>query len=197
MSQPTVSSNDILVRAQDTPNPSALKFVVNISLIHSGKVTFTSATECKDIPMVYSIMGIPGIVQVYLFQNSMTVTHDGSLVNESLKEQITSIITTRAPIHNPEIQSTQTEPVKNSKKDLTNLPPERQHIEEILDRTIRPGLQADGGDVEVISLKDNVLRILYEGACGGCPSATMGTLDAIQNILRHEMDNPDLYVVPL
>ena len=67
----------------------------------------------------------------------------------------------------------------------------------MLDRTIRPGLQADGGDVEVVSYKDDTISILYQGACGGCPSAMMGTLDAIQGILQQELGKPDLKVRPL
>ena len=70
-------------------------------------------------------------------------------------------------------------------------------IEEILDRTIRPGLQADGGDIDVVSFADNELRILYQGACGGCPSSMMGTLDAIQGILREELQNFNLVVQPV
>ena len=62
-------------------------------------------------------------------------------------------------------------------------------IEEILDRTVRPGLQADGGDIEIVEFTNDDLKILYQGACGGCPSAMMGTLDAIQGILRNELEN--------
>jgi Fe-S cluster biogenesis protein NfuA len=69
-----------------------------------------------------------------------------------------------------------------------------QQIDEILERTVRPGLQADGGDLEILELDGNILTIRYEGACGGCPSAMMGTLEAIKSILRHEF-NPDLEVV--
>ncbi|MEZ4871765.1 MAG: NifU family protein [Bdellovibrionales bacterium] len=66
-----------------------------------------------------------------------------------------------------------------------------------MDRTIRPGLQADGGDLEILEFKDNEIKILYMGACGDCPSAMMGTLDAIQNILRHELGNDELRVRPV
>jgi Fe-S cluster biogenesis protein NfuA len=59
---------------------------------------------------------------------------------------------------------------------------------------VRPGLQADGGDLEVLELDGNILTIRYQGACGGCPSAMMGTLQAIESILREEF-NPYLEVV--
>ena len=70
-------------------------------------------------------------------------------------------------------------------------------IEEILDRTVRPGLQADGGDLEVMSFENDEVKISYQGACGGCPSAMTGTLSAIENILQQELNNPNLTVIPL
>ena len=69
--------------------------------------------------------------------------------------------------------------------------------EEVLDRTIRPGLQADGGDLEILSFKGNKVEIAYQGACGGCPSSYMGTLDAIENILRYELQNEKIEVYPV
>jgi Fe-S cluster biogenesis protein NfuA len=59
-------------------------------------------------------------------------------------------------------------------------------IETIIDRTIRPALQGDGGDLELVDFKDNVLSIRYQGACQGCPGALMGTLRAIEGVLKRE-----------
>ena len=44
----------------------------------------------------------------------------------------------------------------------------------------------DGGDLSIIEFENNVLKVLYHGACGSCPSSTAGTLKAIENILRDE-----------
>ncbi|MCB0356570.1 MAG: NifU family protein [Bdellovibrionales bacterium] len=196
-----ISPEDVLVRAQDTPNPYAIKFVVNHALKEVGKATFNSVEECRDLPLVESVLNINGVKQVYLFENTLTVTHDGSVPIEDLKDCVTAVLKTRLSIHNPNFQTdiekenSQTHSPALGKKEHKD--PFLNAVEEVLDRTIRPGLQADGGDVEIISYKDGELRILYQGACGGCPSAMMGTLDAIQNILRTELDVPDLYVIPI
>ncbi len=71
--------------------------------------------------------------------------------------------------------------------------PEIARINEILDQTVRPALQMDGGDIQLVDYKDNTLRVFYQGACGSCPSATMGTLKAIENILRDQF-NPNVVV---
>ena len=67
--------------------------------------------------------------------------------------------------------------------------PQLLQINAILDQTIRPALQMDGGDLQILEYDDNkVLRIYYQGACGSCPSSTAGTLKAIENLLKDEFD---------
>jgi len=38
---------------------------------------------------------------------------------------------------------------------------------------IKPALQADGGDIELVEIKDKVVRVRLLGACGGCPMAQL------------------------
>lgn len=196
MSQ-TMNPDDILIRTMPTPNPYALKFVANAAFKQEGKATFHTSIEAEGLPLVRDIFSIPGVKQVYLFQNTITVTHSGEIEGEELAENVSAIIRTRLPVHDAAYAGPdeKAQTVRREARQHDN--PLLQQIEEILDRTIRPGLQADGGDIEVISLENNELRITYQGACGGCPSSMMGTLDAIQGILRHELNLADLLVVPV
>lgn len=189
-----VNPEDVLVRTQMTPNPYALKFVVNLPLKREGKAQFASPMEAEGMPLVYNLFLIDGVRQVHLFQNTVTVTHTGELETGDLAEQVIAVIKSRMSVHDPDFGE---KPKAVQVRDRSGLSPEMQQIEEILDRTIRPGLQADGGDIEALEFVNNRLKILYQGACGGCPSSMMGTLDAIQGILRQEMNNPEIEVVPV
>ena len=53
---------------------------------------------------------------------------------------------------------------------------------------IRPMLQADGGDLEVVSIEGTDVTLRLKGACGGCPHATMTIKQGIQRILREQVD---------
>lgn len=192
--QPTLSPDDILIRPQQTPNPMAIKFVVNQSLKTEGKATLSAPEDVPASPLIQSLFQVPGVKQLHFFQNTVTVTHDGELDSEDLIGQVMSVLKTRLPVHNPDFG--EPEPVVKT-VDRSNMSEEQRVIEEILDRTIRPGLQADGGDLEVVKIKDNEVHILYQGACGGCPSSMMGTLDAIQHILQNELQNPEITVIPI
>ncbi len=52
---------------------------------------------------------------------------------------------------------------------------------------VRPGLQMDGGDVEFVEIKDNVVYLRLIGACGGCPMARLTLKEGIERYLRQEL----------
>jgi len=53
---------------------------------------------------------------------------------------------------------------------------------------VRPSLQADGGDVELIEVSDEgVVKVRLTGACGGCPMATMTLKAGIERVLKKEV----------
>ncbi len=52
---------------------------------------------------------------------------------------------------------------------------------------IRPALQADGGDVELVGVKDGIVSVKLTGACGGCPMATMTLKRGIERIIKEQV----------
>lgn len=73
-------------------------------------------------------------------------------------------------------------------------------VDEILDTEIRPMLAMDGGNMEIIDIKENLphydLYIRYLGACSGCSSGSTGTLYAIESVLQQKIDE-NLRVLPV
>lgn len=187
----TQNTQDVLIRIQATPNPNAWKFVLDRPVLDEGKATYVNPQEADQNPLVSSLFQVEGVRQVHLFQNVVTITHSFDTEPERLQAEVCSVIQTRMPVHN----SRQTKRDENAIR-RASLPPDVQKIEEILDHTVRPGLQGDGGDIEVVKYEENKLYVFYQGACGTCPSATSGTLMAIEGILKDEF-NPDIEVIPI
>ena len=50
--------------------------------------------------------------------------------------------------------------------------------------SIRPALQADGGDVELLGVENGVVRVRLEGACSGCPMASLTLKEGIERRLK-------------
>ncbi len=73
-------------------------------------------------------------------------------------------------------------------------------VEKVLDEKVRPNLLKDGGNLEVIDMKDadgfTEVYVKYLGACQGCPSASVGTLDYIEGFLKADLD-PRIRVFPV
>jgi len=191
MTDQMAAQSEVLIRVQATPNPAAWKFVLDRPVLNDGKATYSSIEEAAHNLLATSLFQIPGVRQVHFFQNVITVTHQFDCDSDEIQKLVCAVIQTRMIMHNPN----QTV-VDEKKMARQNLSPELQKIEEILDRTIRPGLQGDGGDIEVIKYEDKKVYVSYQGACGTCPSSTTGTLMAIEGILKDEFD-PAVEVIPL
>ena len=52
---------------------------------------------------------------------------------------------------------------------------------------IRPALQADGGDVELVSVNEGVVSLKLKGACSGCPMASMTLRQGIERVLKEQV----------
>jgi Fe-S cluster biogenesis protein NfuA len=64
----------------------------------------------------------------------------------------------------------------------------RERIEAILDQQVRPGLRADGGDVEVVDIDDdNIVQVRMKGACEGCASSAMTLTMGIEAALKAQI----------
>jgi Fe-S cluster biogenesis protein NfuA len=62
----------------------------------------------------------------------------------------------------------------------------QEQVKEVLDR-IRPSLQADGGDVELVDIVDGVVKVRLKGACAGCPMSQMTLKNGIEKLLKREI----------
>lgn len=64
----------------------------------------------------------------------------------------------------------------------------QEKVSKVIDE-IRPMLQADGGDVELVAVEDSgVVKLRLQGACAGCPGAQMTLKNGIERMLREKVD---------
>lgn len=60
------------------------------------------------------------------------------------------------------------------------------NVEEVL-KQIRPSLQADGGDVELVEVNQGIVKVRLKGACGSCPMATMTLKNGVERLLKEKL----------
>ncbi|MBF0484920.1 MAG: NifU family protein [Candidatus Omnitrophica bacterium] len=171
------------ISVQPTPNPNALKFVLNVPLKARDTAVFKTRKDADAVPLAKAILKLDGVTELYFSGNFLTVTQNGAADWDKLEKEVKDTVLKLMDAHNPDFE------LSSVKNDSPKPGGELAKINEILDRTIRPALQHDGGDLEILSLEGKTLTISYQGACGCCPHAAMGTLYAIQNILRDQYDS--------
>ena len=59
-------------------------------------------------------------------------------------------------------------------------------VTEVLDK-IRPALQRDGGDLELVEVSDGTVKVKLTGACAGCPMSTMTLKMGVEKILKEQI----------
>lgn len=170
-----------------TPNPQALKFILNEKLLNRETRHFNNNEEAQKDPLAKGIFEIQGVVSVFYMDKFITIEKDPKTqwgeIQRPFVEFIKNFDKTLIP-QEQEIIVTNEEETELLKR-----------INEILDQRVRPALAGDGGGLEVTGLNGLTLMIRYQGACGSCPSSIRGTLVAIENLLRREV-NPAIEVIP-
>ncbi len=62
----------------------------------------------------------------------------------------------------------------------------RKKVEAVIEE-IRPNLQADGGDIELVDVEEGVAKVKLKGACAGCPMSTMTVKWGVENFLKKKV----------
>ncbi len=169
-----------------TPNPHALKFILNERLLNVESRQFANKDEAESDPLAKGIFEIDGVVSVFYMDKFVTI--------EKSKE------TNWGQIQRPFINF-----LKNFDKNLIPSEQDVKPLDEnasetlkkvnmLLDKLVRPALAGDGGGLQVLGIEGNTVKIHYQGACGSCPSSISGTLMAIEGLLKRDI-NPALEVV--
>ena len=62
-----------------------------------------------------------------------------------------------------------------------------EQVREIIENKIKPLLQRDGGDIELVSVDNGTVKVRLQGACSGCPGAQMTLKMGIERLLREDI----------
>ncbi|CAN5596652.1 NifU family protein [soil metagenome] len=180
---------------QETPNPNAVKFILKEPVSHGTSHSFKSAEDGAANPLAKSIFDVGEVVSVFFMDKMITVEKtDDAEWDELLPTLAVPIRAAEAVVVSTPSSRPAAAAVGGAIAAAASDDPKLLQINEILDERIRPYLASDGGWLEVLELENDTLKIRYEGACGSCPSSLTGTLMAIENMIKEEID-PAITVV--
>ena len=175
---------------QETPNPNAVKFILKEPVSHGTSHSFKTRADAAGNKLAESLFDIGNVVSVFYMDKMITVEKtDDSEWDEILPDLAVPIRAAESVgTSNGNGKAAAATAVGGAIAAAASDDPNLRSIEALLDERIRPYLAGDGGWLEVVELAGNTLKIRYEGACGSCPSSLTGTLMAIENMIKDEID---------
>jgi len=179
----------VTVYAESTPNPAVIKFVANKKLV-PAMFEFTSIDEAKSSPFATKLFHFPFVKNVFIDNNYVSITKydiaEWNDITMELREFIRTYIENGNEIilaNTPEFQKN-----KETNKDVhfETLDDISKEIVNILNEYVKPAVASDGGNIEFQSYDANtqVVKVILQGACSGCPSSTFTLKNGIENMLK-------------
>ena len=169
-----------------TPNPHALKFILNERLLNLETRQYSNKEEAETDPFAKGIFEIDGVVSVFYMDKFVAIEKSEESNWGQIQKPFINFLKTFDKNLIPEEKE-----VKGLDENAGEL---LRQINELLDNRVRPALAGDGGGLQVLGIDGFTVKIRYQGACGSCPSSINGTLLAIEGLLRRDI-NPAIQVV--
>lgn len=185
-----------VVKIELTPNPRSMKFILDQTVLDTGSKTISEGGFLEVDSFAHNMFALDIVDMVYLRENFVSVTLTSADLWVVFKDKIKNIIEADLEKYTEgdnEVSASILDDFDMGKYPQLSDDEKVIIVEAVLDSSVRPALANDGGGLEVIEVDGHIVRIRYQGACGGCPSSTGGTLRVIENHLRSQLD-PEIKV---
>jgi Fe-S cluster biogenesis protein NfuA len=179
-------TSPVTVYAESTPNPNAMKFVVNKKLFNDV-YEFKKVEETKDAPLAKSLFTFPFIKEIFFDFNFISIIQRA---NSNWDENVMDV---REFIRGDNVIIYEENFVKKSDpKIIENLDDVSKKIIEIIEEHVKPAVASDGGNIVFKSYdkESKKVNVILQGACSGCPSSTITLKSGIENMLKEML--PDM-----
>lgn len=196
----TRTSSPIVVYAESTPNPAAMKFVASRMLLENSiPLEFFSAAQAKSSPLATELFKFPFVKSVFVSGNYITLFKDEKLdwndIILELREFLRNYLSEGKPVMteqgtNQDVNVKSTSGIEQSSEstDAVDHAIPTSELEtkiiNVLEQYVRPAVEQDGGMIVFRSYKGGVVSLLMRGACSGCPSSTVTLKAGIEAILK-------------
>lgn len=174
------------IQLEWTPNPSTLKYVVDMKLLPSGAMNFTKPELATDkSPLAEKLFGIKGVIGVMIGTNFVTVTKgdDGEWdeLNDGVMMALDKHLGEGGVAVKPEVLE------ERARAMAANGGAIEERIKEILEAEIRPAVAQDGGDITLDKFENGIVYLHMQGSCSGCPSSTATLKMGIESRLKESI----------
>jgi Fe-S cluster biogenesis protein NfuA len=170
---------DFSLRAERTPNPHSVKWVVSRAFAGEGQSAHFEAPPAADVsPLASRLFAVDGVAAVFLARHFVTVTKREDVEWPALAQPLVDALKAFAASGEPALGPGWNAARAQRAGDV------EERIQRILDEEIRPYVAQDGGDVLFAGFRDGRVELYLQGSCSGCPSSTATLKLGIESRLR-------------
>lgn len=174
----------MFIQTEETPNPSALKFLPGINISPTGPVFFNKPEDVLNkSSLAVKLFHINGVQAVFYGFNFITITKEESLSWDIIKPEILMTMMDHFVAGFPVFDESYT--ADHSQTNTGNMSYIEKQIVEIIETRVRPSVAIDGGDIIYKGFRDGIVYLQLRGACSGCPSSSITLKNGIESMLQH------------
>ncbi len=178
----------MFIQTEMTPNPSTLKFIPETKVLDSGTFEFRNKKEAASSRLATNLFENQAVTNVFFGTDFITITKkegfEWEIIKPDILSKIMNFFSSNIPIVDSDINITDNTEILEDTYADDELKIVKQ-IQVLLDEKIKPAVAQDGGDINFVKLKDNVVFLELRGACAGCPSSTLTLKSGIENMLKY------------
>jgi len=179
----------MLIRTEQTPNPSTRKFLPGQIVLDAGTRDFADADSAGASPLAKALFDSGMVEGVFFGRDFVSVTAAPGvswtdldpLVVETLLDHFVGGAPLFAPGSAGGIHVAADEQFEEDPGDSEII----EQIKELIETRVRPAVAQDGGDIIYKGYRDGHLYLSMHGACSGCPSSTVTLKRGIESLIRH------------
>jgi Fe-S cluster biogenesis protein NfuA len=189
----------ITVYGETTPNPAALKFVVN-KLLTKKVVEFKNIDETKASPLAKELFTFAFVKEIFIDENYLSITkydsYDWQDITLELRTFIKQFIENGGAVLDESFLEKQEIETQSADVVFDNLDVTSQKIINILEEYVKPAVAADGGNIVFDSYDESskTVKVIMQGACSGCPSSTFTLKSGIEGLLKNMLQDETIQV---
>jgi Fe-S cluster biogenesis protein NfuA len=173
---------DFHLRAERTPNPNSVRWVLGRPLVEPGcRAHFEAPPPPEISPLAARLFRVAGVAGVFVADRFVTVTKDPAVEWPDLAQGLVDCLKAFGASGEPALGPAWTSPPSSGDDGI------EARIQRILDEEIRPYVAQDGGDVIFAGYRDGRVELYLQGSCSGCPSSTATLKLGIEARLREAM----------
>jgi Fe-S cluster biogenesis protein NfuA len=178
----------MLIRTEQTPNPSTRKFLPDQMVMEAGTRDFPDSESAEASPLARALFDSGMVEGVFFGRDFISVTAGPGVSWTDLEPLVLETLLDHFLTGAPLFTAGSAAGIHVASEDFDEDPADAEIIDQIKDlieTRVRPAVAQDGGDIVYRGYKEGRLFLAMQGACSGCPSSTVTLKRGIESLIRH------------